>query len=127
MIISIFYGPTIFLAKMTILLLYFEIFKVNKPTKIMIFIAMFVSAGQFLANTIGQSILCVPLPGESFISKDSGKACKETADLLGVCLSAVSVTTDFFILAIPIPCLWRLQLARWRKIGVTVIFITGIL
>lgn len=123
---SILYGCTIFLAKMTILLLYFEIFKINTPTKIMIYIAMFISVGQFLANTIGQSVLCVPKPGESFELKGASKGCKETADLLGVGLSAVSVATDLFILVIPIPCLWRLQLARWRKIGITVIFVTGI-
>jgi hypothetical protein len=127
MVIAILYGPAIFLAKLTVLLLYLEVFSINTPTRIMIFVAMAIITAHFLTNTIGNAVLCVPLPGESWQLKDSSHACIVVADQLSIALGAISVLTDFFIILIPIPVIWRLQLATHKKIGVSLIFITGIL
>lgn len=36
-----------------------------------------------------------------------------------------SIITDFFILIIPIPTLWKLQMDKYKKLGVFVSFLTG--
>lgn len=50
-----------------------------------------------------------------------------TATLYGVIISAVSVFSDLYVIVIPLPVIWQLHMARRKKIGVSVIFITGLL
>lgn len=41
--------------------------------------------------------------------------------------SVVNITTDFIIWALPLPMVWRLHLPRGQKIGLSLIFLLGLL
>ena len=40
-------------------------------------------------------------------------------------ISIPSLITDFFILVIPIPTIWKLQMNKYKKFGLFVTFLTG--
>ena len=126
-VLNILYGPVEFLSKLSVLLLYLRIFGVRKETRYLTYVAIAVNLAQCLIDIIGYAIVCVPTPGQSWELADATHRCEVTGDLLGVVTAAISIFNDFFIIAIPIPAVWALQLATKRKIGVSAIFATGLL
>jgi hypothetical protein len=112
---------------LAILFLYLQLFSVHKRTKIFVYINLAISFIQFLAFVIGFGVLCIPLPGETWVSKGIKYQCQETGTLYGLILAVVSVVSDFFLIAIPIPVVWQLQLPTKKKAGVCAIFVTGLL
>ena len=126
-VLTILYAPVIFLAKLSVLLLYLELFSISKQTRIMVAIALAISISQCLATIIGNAILCVPKPGVIWMIGDNTHNCRVVADLYGVIMGAISVFSDFFVIWIPLPVIWQLHLPVRKRVGVSVIFITGIL
>ena len=126
-VLAILYGPAIFLAKLSILLLYLQIFFVNKRTRVMVYIALTINTLHCLATVIGYGILCVPKPGVPWEVADATHKCMVVADMLAVILGAISIFSDVFIICIPIPAIWNLHLPTRKKLGVSAIFITGLL
>ena len=116
-----------FLAKLSVLFLYLRVFGVDKRTRILTYIAMAINFALCLIDIIGYAIVCVPSPGQSWELADAKAKCEVTGDLLGVVTAAINIFNDFFVIAIPIPAVWSLQLATKRKIGVSAIFLTGLL
>lgn len=127
MVLTLLYAPAIFLAKLSVLLLYLEIFKVNKQARFTVAIGLTIITAQCLMTIIGNCILCVPEPGDSWLIASSTEKCRVTATLYGVIISAMSVFSDLYVIVIPLPVIWQLHMARRKKIGVSVIFITGLL
>ena len=68
----------------------------------------------------------IPGPGQSllaaFRSLNTAKGISLT-----ITQSIAGVTIDFFILCLPIPIVWKLQLSLRKKIGVLTVFMTGFL
>ena len=126
-ILILLYGPAIFLAKLSILLLYLELFAVNKQTRIMIAIGITLITSQCIATITGQAVLCVPKPGVSWEIGDATHNCMVIADLFGICMAAISLSSDLFVIYIPMPVVWGLQLPLRKKVGISVIFFTGVL
>lgn len=124
---SILLGPTLFLAKLSVLLLYLELFKVNKQARIAIAIGMTIIAAQCIATIVGYSVLCVPKPGDSWMLKASTHGCIKIATAFGVAMGSLSVFSDIYILWIPLPIIWQLHMPTRKKVGVSIIFITGLL
>lgn len=108
-------------------MLYIHIFWVHSQTVLLTYIAIAINFLQCLTCIIGYSIVCVPLPGQSWETADATPKCMETGDLIGVILASISIFNDFFILIIPIPTIWALQMTTRKKIGISVIFFTGLL
>ena len=126
-ILVILYGPAIFFAKLSVLLLYLELFAINKQTRIMVAIAITIITSQCIATITGQAVLCVPRPGVSWDIGDATHNCMVVADLYGIFMAAISLFSDLFIIYIPMPVVWRLQLPLRKKVGISVVFFTGVL
>ncbi len=45
--------------------------------------------------------------------------------VFGVWISLPHIVSDLVILILPLPVLWRMQMARTKKLGLTVTFLTG--
>jgi hypothetical protein len=127
MVLSILYGPTIFLAKLSILLLYLELFRVKKQARITVAAGLAITTAQCLATIIGYSVLCVPKPGGSWLMHSSTYQCRVTAPLFGVVMGAISVFSDLYVILIPLPLIWQLRMDTRKKVGVSIVFITGLL
>ena len=98
---------------------------VKKQARIMIAIGLLLITLHCLASIIGNAILCIPKPGVSWEIEDGMYNCRVVSKLYSVIMSAVSVFSDIFVICIPIPVVWQLQLPIRKKIGTSLIFITG--
>lgn len=127
MVLSILYGPSIFLAKLAVLLLYLELFRVHKQARISVFIGIMIITAQCLATIIGYAVLCVPKPGVSWLIHSSTYKCRVTATLFGVITGAISIFSDLYVILIPLPVIWQLNMPTRRKVAVSIVFFTGLL
>lgn len=122
---EIIYGPTIFLAKLSILLLYFRIFVTAKRTTFYaIHFIIWFNLLFYLANLPTEIWTC--LPREKIWDPTVDGKCLDN-DAILVCGGIVNVVTDFVILLIPLVLIGRLQMPRAKKIGISAVFATGFL
>ncbi|MCJ1477408.1 hypothetical protein MMC13_006079 [Lambiella insularis] len=71
--------------------------------------------------------LCAPHGGQSqldYLAAISAAQCENQN--LSIAVGVFNILSDFYILCIPLPAIWSLQMPRRRKIGVSAIFLTGI-
>ena len=125
-VIDMLYSPTMLMSKMSLLLLYYQIFSPNVKFRhyvhvIMGFLFLFY-CGLFIAF----AILTIPKPGQSLLAAfrllDTAKGLS-----LSVAQSVAGVAINFIIFCLPIPVVWKLRLSLRKKIGVLAVFMTGLL
>ncbi|KAL8821067.1 MAG: hypothetical protein Q9223_000829 [Gallowayella weberi] len=109
-------ASSILLSKMSILLLLYRLFAPNKRFRYFVYIGLLWAILTFCTSLVVALALCVPRPREAFISLQ---------DIWAVVQGALNVLLDFYILYIPVPIIWKLQMGRNRKFGVIAIFMTG--
>ena len=81
----------------------------------------------YVSALIAMAGLCVPRTGTSqldyfwaFISPTCRKQ-----NPLSTTIAAVNIISDLYLLILPLPAIWGLQLARKKKIGISLIISTG--
>ena len=117
------YGPAIFLVKLSALLLLYQLFGVNKTMRYLIFVGIGFQALFYL------SIIGVYSAAEAICVTAANLTTRYCTNLwiFTIIQGVLNVVTDFYILVIPIAMVLRLQLTPRRKIGISAIFLTGLL
>ena len=125
-IITILFGPIIFFAKLSVLLLYLRIFVIAPGTKTYYTIHFIIWFNMlfYLANVPVEIWACVPrrkiwqptLPGHCLNN-----------DAVLITGGVVNIVTDWAILSIPLFLIGRLQMPLLKKIGLLAVFATGFL
>ena len=118
------YGFAMFLAKLSLFLLYLRIFYVVKNMKVMVYCGIIFSFGLYSTNIVLTAVLCAPRVGESWVGSATFKRCTKMLPWSPV-QGALNLCLDLYLLALPLPSLWKLNMRRARKIGVMAIFMTG--
>ena len=121
--ISLTYGPVIFLAKLSLLLLYHRLFGVNKTMRYLIYFGIAFQAVFYLINTgfyAAAEAICI-----SAANLRTRFCLREW--IFTIIQGTVNVVTDFYVLILPVAMVSRLQLTPGRKFGVIAIFLTGLL
>ncbi|KAL8829587.1 MAG: hypothetical protein Q9191_001938 [Dirinaria sp. TL-2023a] len=118
------YGFATYWAKLTIVLLLLRIFGVDNRFRLaawilIIFWTLYLIIGQFLLI-----FHCSPT-NKSWDPLLPGHCLNITR--LGIASGYVYIIYDFFFILLPVPMVWRLQLATKLKLGVISVFLTGIL
>ena len=119
----ILYNICLALTRASILLLYRRLFITNRFRLIVNITLAFVVA-QCIAFNFAYSFRCTPARYAWDHSVKGGGHCVSFPLLFRV-PSAINIVTDLFILALPIPMVWSLQVAPRRKIALTAIFVVG--
>ncbi len=70
--------------------------------------------------------LCIPHPGENFLETVQTSRCQRTGNLEMI-QGSVDILSDFYLLGIPVRPILKLNLRMKRKIGLLLIFMTGLL
>lgn len=112
-------------AKLSILLLLFRLFSPDRRFRYSIYVGIVWTTLISLTTVIVAGALCAPRKGESFDSLTLVQRCKNE-EIWAAVQGALNVALDFYILYLPVPVIWKLQLGRKRKIGVLGIFMTGL-
>ena len=112
--------------KNTFFIMYLHIFGPLRWLRLCAYIGIAFTSAFYIAVTVAMFIFATPRSGETWpehlLSKEVGKTI-----LLPVPISSFGVVTDLAILALPIIAVMQLQLPTRRKIGVSLIFMTGAL
>lgn len=111
-------------SKVSVLLLLFRLFSPTRKFRYLVFIGIIWATTISLTTSVVAGALCAPWPGESFSSLTVARRCTHQG-IWAVVQGALNVALDFYILYLPIPLVWQLQMGQRRKIGVTAIFMTG--
>ena len=124
--IEIAYIPTIFITKLSILLLFLRIFVPSGKNRtywiiqgVILFNFLF-----YLANLPVEIWPCVPR-SKLWTPTEPGHCIKN--EEVFVAGGTINVVSDFTILLLPIVEVWRLHMSTQRKIGVSAVFATGLL
>ena len=117
-----------FFSKVSILLLLFKVFSQNTTFRYANYLGI-LWAGLIAITTIVLDLAyCMPRVGESFSSVSSISRCHGTRiEGAIVVRGAFIMALDFYIFLLPLPLLWRLQLATKKKAAITFVFMTGLM
>ena len=113
-------------AKLSLFLLYYRLFASDYWTKIAIYLGIITVCLFYIACCITLLILCLPKPGESWISPRFQVRCAP-AFKLGNAHGWFGLLSDLYIFFLPLPVLWGLHMALRKKLGVVAVFLTGLM
>ena len=126
---SIVYGPTIFFIKLSILLQYLRIFVPNRKLNMTLFIGVQACIWSilifYLVDTVFEIALCTPREKIWNPLMTTGHCFNGYASFQAT--GIFNVMSDFAILLLPMPTLWKLQMPRKRKFLMMAVFATGFL
>lgn len=120
------YGPTIFFAKLSLFLLYLRIFSPSIRTKYAIYIGVLSCFVVYAASTIFCGYQCIPRPRQTWLSALMKKSCHD-AKYTGYVVGVFNIASDFYLLILPLPSIWKLQMPLPKKIGICGVFIMGLM
>ncbi|KAL8929892.1 MAG: hypothetical protein Q9208_001036 [Pyrenodesmia sp. 3 TL-2023] len=116
--LSALWGPTMFFTKLSLLLLFYRIFSPDRVTKYLVnfgILFIFVLYTTFLLLTF---LLCQSVLVQS---------CASEWTLFVLTTSGLNILNDVYLLMIPLAAIARLQMPSRQKLGVSAIFLTGLL
>lgn len=113
-----------YLIKISILVLYLRIFGHNRTFRRVVYgsIAFMVVAA--IAFMLPMAMQCLPLHDTWNFQPGGRQRCLD-APLLGFITTTTNAITDLYVLALPLPLIWKLQLPTRKKIGVIATFASG--
>ncbi len=120
---EILYNPAIFSTKLSILLLYKRIFPVRPFVVILYITGAFVAAYSLTAAMVNL-LQCLPI---NSVWNPSVKPRCVNLGLELIIVSSINVVTDFVILILPMPLVWRLHTSTAKKAQVSGLFLLGAL
>ena len=108
--------------KLVVLFLYLRLFNIDGRLRYATYAVMFWVVGYLLCNFITQVAGCNPI--SKFWSPSTPGHCYNfiMADLI---FGSMNWITDLVIFVLPWPIVWKLQLTRKEKIGVSLVFMSG--
>lgn len=116
-------GPSVFFAKASILLLYIRLFGLIQWIRCLVWIGMIFL---FLVTWVTVPLFivyCAPRHGAPWVAAVMSR-CQRTA-VLGILHGIFHVLFDIFIIVLPVPVIWNLNLEFRKKLGVLAVFMTG--
>ncbi|KAI4286863.1 MAG: hypothetical protein L6R35_003883 [Caloplaca aegaea] len=125
LIIEALWGPFIWFIKLSVFLMYLQLFHPFPWARRMAWLGITVTGLFYFSVTVARIALCAPRGGDSYIEAFSTARCHSTKKV-GIASGSFNVVSDIFLLALPVPCVWKLSLKRKQKMGVIAGFMTGI-
>lgn len=121
---STMYLPSILGYRLALLLMYLRLFGVSRSFKYATWAVMFFVTGYLSSNIITLIFGCTPvvkywkpdLPGHCIVLIQADYA-----------YGSMNVVSDLLLFLLPIPMVWQLRLSHKEKIGLILIFMSGIL
>ena len=121
-IINCTYLPCLLGYKMSILFLYLRVFNVSPNFRYCTWTVMFITFGYLFSNFWTQIFGCHPI-AKYWKPKIPGHCILTIKADYGY--GSLNFITDLLIFILPLPMVWRLQMSRKDKFGVSVIFMIG--
>ncbi|KAL8712350.1 MAG: hypothetical protein Q9220_003501 [cf. Caloplaca sp. 1 TL-2023] len=126
LILDILYGPFIWLIKLSLFLLYLQIFNPLRYLRYLVWIGVTVTILFYLPASIAKVVLCAPRRNETYAQAYATARCGDSKTI-NVCIGVFNIISDLYLLVLPIPATLALQLPRRKRIGALVVFMTGLM
>ncbi|KAL4878520.1 ribosomal protein L36e-domain-containing protein [Aspergillus karnatakaensis] len=122
---QIVYAPLIFLTKLSIFLLYLRVFAPSHKGRTYWVIQLLIgfNLAFYLANFFLKIFQCTP---RSKIWDPATPGHCININIVILITAAINVASDLMMLCVPIVCVWRLQMSKRKKLGISTIFAAGI-
>ena len=108
--------------KLAVLFLFLRLFSINRRFWYATYMVMFFVVGYLLCNFITQVAGCKPISKFWFPATPGHCYNAINADLA---FGSMNWISDLFIFALPWPIVWKLQLSRRERFGVSCVFMSG--
>ena len=118
------YAVTIFFTKLSILLLYFRVFRPNKGSRLVLQIVIYCNLAFYTVGLFIEAFQCIPMQ-RIWLPLYPGSCINQRA--LQLASAIFNLLSDLVILCLPVASVWKLNTHRRGKVGIMVIFATGIL
>ncbi|KAH6662796.1 hypothetical protein B0J14DRAFT_610215 [Halenospora varia] len=128
LIVESVYGPCIWFIKLSLFVLYLEIFGLLKWMRFFAISGMVVTGLFYFSSMVAFLAMCVPTKGHDqfdYLFALAQPRCAKSTMPLVTATGVVNVISDLFLIALPLPAVWKLQLPTQRKWGVSAMFLTG--
>lgn len=109
LILQVGYPPAIMFTKLSLFQMYLRIFSPDLRTRYLIYFGITLMVLFYTACLLTETISCTPRSGETWLDVARSKRCGKDLTL-GYLMAAFNVLSDFYLLAIPIPVIWKLHL-----------------
>ncbi|KAI0168095.1 hypothetical protein BJ166DRAFT_577606 [Pestalotiopsis sp. NC0098] len=120
---TVLFAPALFFPKAAIMLLYRQLFAVQRRTRIAIDFGLLITLLVYFANIPLAAVYAAPRIGQSWASVlENLQANAHPFALAGVVGGAITTFLDFYIFLLPLPLLYRLQLPLRRRLQLVGIF-----
>ncbi|KAI9669873.1 MAG: hypothetical protein M1831_006908 [Alyxoria varia] len=116
-------GPCIFFSKLSILLLFLELFQLNKTTRWFIYGAIILDVLTYWPSIPMTSYFCAPHAGQPWDLAAYGNCANNS--IWGVIQGSLAVVLDIYIFILPLPTVWHLQMGTRTKVAFTTVFATA--
>lgn len=117
--------PAISLAKLSILLLYLQLFRVNTGLRWAVWGGIVLTCIAYLPNIGVSSYYCAAHPGEAWDYKIGDRCGNKDGLKWLIASAALSLTLDLYIMCLPIPQIMSLNMSLRRRLGVCLIFLAA--
>jgi hypothetical protein len=125
---GILYNCSAMFVKLSLLLLYNRLFRPAKSIRIPIWLGIVVITMFYMICNILTLVFCLPRSGEGgWGAIKYTERCGTQYLKLTTGQGVFSVASDFYVLFIPVGTIMRLQLSLKKRIGVTSVFLSGLL
>ncbi len=111
--------------KLTFFLVYLQLFHPFKWLRVCIYIGATLTTIFYVTVEVCWIVWITPRKGQTFASVAVSPAMFKSL-LLSVPVAAVGLAIDLYLLVLPITAVMQLQLPTRRKVGVTLMFLTGL-
>ena len=120
---AVVHNPTIFFVRLSVFLFYLRLFGPKRKMRICVYIGIATSLLYLTTLTVVLMAYSIPREGENWIAVDL--RAMMAGQRMAIALAVLNAVSDLYILCIPIPVIWGLQLSARDKIGLTVVFMTA--
>ena len=128
------YGPCVWLIKLSLFMLLLELFGRLRWMRYMAITGMTVTGLFYGALMVLSALMCLPRdaagPSQSASQLASSRAvesanCTRILPLIRIAVGIVNITSDLYLILLPLPAVWSLRLPLRKKLGLSTIFLTG--
>ena len=124
------YSGGAFFIKLSLFILYLRLFQPNRYTRWLVYGGIIICGLFYSACIVGNCVLTIPTPGQTndnmaWIFRDSKNGYKLWT--MSVTQAIFGLLSDIYLLVIPLQMIFQLHLSVGRKIGVSSVFMIGIL
>lgn len=117
----------LFSVKLSLFLLIRRIFRPNRITQALIWVGIALALLFYFITFVITLAWCAPVPGRSPIASASAGSCQGGVQTTSIVQAGFNVASDVYLLLVPAPVIFDLQMPIKRKLAIMTVFMTGLL